>query len=232
MQNIPSVKTENGTAQITFYSDVGGWDGITADGFAAALDDAGSVERIILNLHSYGGDVYEGVTINTLLKKHPAHVRVEIDGAAMSAASFIAMAGDEIAMHEAGLMMIHNAWAIAAGNADDMRELADQLEKVDGTIAAIYAARTRKPLDDIFDVMAAETYFSAEEALLDGFITEIIANKESQDVTAAEVASRFENAPIKVLDRLRYGDRKRDQKQSANRKQFLRRKAAAHFRVG
>lgn len=232
MPQTPSVKTDNGVAQITFYSDVGGWDGINAAGFAAALESAGEVERIVLNLHSYGGDVYEGVTINSLLKNHPAHVRVEIDGAAMSAASFIAMAGDEIAMHEAGLMMIHNAWTVAAGNATEMRELAAQLEKVDETIAGIYAARTRKPLDEIYDLMALESYFTAEEALLEGFTTDILGNKEPQAVAASEVESRYENAPIRVLDRLRYADSRRKCEQSTNRKQYLRRVAAAHFRVG
>lgn len=166
------------TAEVQIYEDVGaGWfGGVTAKDFGADLKDAGPVQTIDVRIASYGGDVNEGLAIYRMLAEHKARVVVHIDGVAASIASVIAMAGDEIIMAEAGSLMIHEAWNIAAGHAKDMRDMADRLERSSGQIADIYAARTKQPLQKIKDWMAATTWFYGQEAVDAGFAQSVAEN--------------------------------------------------------
>jgi len=95
---------------------------------------------------------------------------------AASIASVIAMAGNEIHMSESGFLMIHNAWGIAFGNADEMRTMADLLDKTTASIRDVYVARTGKAADKVKGWMDKETWFTAQEALDNGFVTEIADN--------------------------------------------------------
>lgn len=157
---------------------------------------------ITLRLHSYGGDVYDGVAIYNTLKRHSAKVRVEVDGAAMSAASFIAMAGDEIAMAENAIFMIHDPWTVVMGNARDMRAMADSMDKVRDTITGVYHSRTMLPVVDINDWMAAETYFDADEAFAVGFATEVMPNKGVSDLNASVIRNRWKSCPDHLINKL------------------------------
>ncbi|WP_034085582.1 head maturation protease, ClpP-related, partial [Pseudomonas aeruginosa] len=109
---------------------------------AGALRAIGGDVDVTVNINSPGGDVFEGLAIYNLLREHKGKVTVNIIGLAASAASFIAMAGDEIRIGRAAFLMIHNAWLIAMGNRNDLREIADWLEPFDMTLADIYAQRT------------------------------------------------------------------------------------------
>lgn len=176
-----SFKAKGTEAEIFLYGDIGGggWfsEGVTAKQFADDLKAAGKVDTIQLHINSAGGDVFDGLTIYRLLVDHKARIVVNIDGLAASIASVIAMAGSEIKMSESGFLMIHNAWGIAIGNADDMRTTAELLDKVTGSIRDVYVARTGKSGEAIKSWMDAETWFSAQEALDNGFVTAISDNK-------------------------------------------------------
>ena len=194
---------KNNHAELIFYGDVGGWDGISAAEFQKAVSELGDgIKNITLRLHSYGGDVYDGQAIYNTLKRHSAKVRVEVDGAAMSAASFIAMAGDEIAMAENAIFMIHDPWTVVMGNARDMREMADSMDKVRDTITGVYHSRTGLASDNINDLMAAETYFDASEALEYGFASEVIPNKGIDDMSTSVIRNRWKNCPEFLIEGL------------------------------
>lgn len=173
-----SIKAKGTEADIYLYGDVGdSWfGGVTAKQFADDLKAAGKIDTIHLHINSPGGDVFDGLAIYRLLVDHKAKVIVHIDGLAASIASVIAMAGDEIRMSESGFLMIHNAWGIAFGSAAEMRTMADLLDKTTGSIRDVYVARTQQASDQVKSWMDAETWFSAQEALDNGFITTIADN--------------------------------------------------------
>ncbi|MBH7792416.1 Clp protease ClpP, partial [Clostridioides difficile] len=153
---------DNPDSTITIYEPIGyDWwtgEGVTAKRIAGALRAIGSDVDVTVNINSPGGDVFEGLAIYNLLREHKGKVTVNIIGLAASAASFIAMAGDEIRIGRAAFLMIHNAWLIAMGNRNDLREIADWLEPFDMTLADIYAQRTGIDIDDIVKQMDAETW--------------------------------------------------------------------------
>lgn len=173
-----SIKAKGTEAEIMLYGDVGdSWfGGVTAKQFADDLKALGKVDTINLRINSPGGDVFQGLTIYRLLVDHKARVIVHIDGLAASIASVIAMAGDEIHISESAFLMIHNAWGLALGSAEDMRTMADLLDKTTASIRDVYVARTGKTADEITAWMNAETWFTAADALENGFATEVAAN--------------------------------------------------------
>lgn len=168
------------------------WGGVAPEAFTRAIKDI-TAPVINLRINSPGGSVFAARAIETALREHPAQVRVHIDGLAASAATFIAMAGDEIVMSPGALFMIHNAWSIAFGNASDMRATADLLDKIDGTLVATYAARTKQDPQAIQQWMGAETWFTADEAVENGF-----ADRVAQAEPKAQAAwnlSAYSKAP-------------------------------------
>lgn len=183
-----SIKAKGKEAEIMLYGDVGdSWfGGVTAKQFADDLKAAGSVDTIRLRINSPGGDVFDGLTIYRLLVDHKAKVIVHIDGLAASIASVIAMAGEEIHISESGFLMIHAAWGFAMGGAEDMRTMAALLDRTTASIRDVYMARTGKTETEIKNWMDAETWFSAQEALDNGFATDIADNMR--------VAARFDPA--------------------------------------
>ena len=172
---------KDSSAEVFIYEDVGaGWfGGVTAKDFANDLRSAGKVKTIDVRIASYGGDVIEGLAMYRLLAEHDARVVVHVDSTAASIASVIAMAGEEIILAEAGSMMIHNAWMIAAGNEDELRAQADQLGATSQQLAEIYAARTKNGLPKIKDWMRAETWFRGKEAVDAGFADTVAANVQA-----------------------------------------------------
>lgn len=165
-------------AEIILYGDVGeGWfGGISAATFAKELRGLGQVDQIDLRINSIGGDVFDGMAIYRLLVDHKASVVTHVDGTAASIASIIAMAGEQILIGESASMMIHNAWGIAAGNAADLRALADRMERESQNMADVYAGRSGKPRDHWLALMDAETWFYGKEAVDAGLATETVEN--------------------------------------------------------
>lgn len=157
---------------ISIYSVIGEdfWsgDGFTARRMAAALRSIGKND-VTVNINSPGGDMFEGIAIYNLLREHNAKVTVNVMGIAASAASIIAMAGDEIAMGLGSFMMIHNAWGVAVGNRHDFAEASALFESFDGALLDIYEARTSAKRADIQKMMDAETFMGPTEAVKNGF---------------------------------------------------------------
>lgn len=165
-------------ADVFIYDEIGFY-GVTADQFVQDLA-ALQVATINLRLNSPGGEVFDGVAIYNALKNHKAAVMVTVDGLAASAASFIAMAGNKVTMRRGAQMMIHEASGLCIGSADDMRQLADNLDRVSATIASFYAERAGGTVDDWRERMRAETWFTGAEAVAAGLAD------ESDDFTDAQ----------------------------------------------
>jgi ATP-dependent Clp protease, protease subunit len=155
------------------------WGGVAPQSFVKALREI-TASTIHLRINSPGGSVFGARAIETALREHKAKVVVHIDGLAASAATFIAMAGDEVVMSPGAMFMIHNAWTYAWGNANDLTETAALLAKIDGTLVSTYAKRSGQEPEQIADWMAAETWFTAEEAKEAGLIDRI-----AEDTTEA-----------------------------------------------
>ena len=163
-------------AELMIYTDIGPsmWaDGLTAEAVKAELDAMGEVDEMTVRINSVGGDVFHGAAIYNLIRNHPAHVRVVVDGLAASAASVIAMAGDEIVVAHNALMMIHNPYTLALGDAKELRKTAETLDKVKDTIISAYLAHTSLEPDTISDMMDEETWLTGAEAVEFGFATSV-----------------------------------------------------------
>ena len=181
-------------SKIYLYGTVG-YD-IDANYVRLALDEAdGDLE---LRINSGGGDVFEGQAIYSLLESWKAttgnRVIVYIDGIAASVASVIAMAGSEIHMSSNALMMIHNPWTPSAvGGSDDLRDLANVLDKIRETIVTVYETRSGIDRDAIGLMMDEETWFTAAEAVNFGFADHIV--NASEETVASIKAFNYVNAP-------------------------------------
>ena len=188
-------KIENKAEEATVYIyDEIGWFGVSAEQFVKDLNAITS-PTIHLHLNTPGGAVFDGTAIYNAIKQHTSRVITHIDGLAASIASVIALAGDEVRMSENAFFMIHEPWSIVIGMADDMRHEADLLDKVGGTIAKVYADKTGKTPDEIADFMAAETWFTASEALEAGFIDQIDTAGDEKAKAGLFDLSVFANVP-------------------------------------
>lgn len=174
------------TAEVKIYADIGAdpWmgTGVDAKEFSDALDKL-DVDQIDLRLNSRGGLVWDGIAIMNALARHPANVTVYIDALAASAASFIAMAGDEVVINDHAEMMIHDALGVAVGNAADMKNMLDRLDQMSDNVAGIYAKKAGGDVKDWRKKMSAETWYSADEAVAAG----LADRKESTGVNADDL---------------------------------------------
>lgn len=166
-------------AEVFIYGDIGeSWWGetVAAKDFVkefSALD----ADEITVRINSYGGSVTDGIAIHNAIKRHRASVTVSIDGAAYSIASLIAMAGDRVEMAENALLMIHAPWGYASGNAVDMREMAEILDRYAESMASTYATKSGKDKADILSLLqdGIDHWYSADEAKAEGFVDDITA---------------------------------------------------------
>ncbi|QYA42070.1 Clp protease ClpP [Macrococcoides bohemicum] len=197
-------KTDN-VGQIDIYGEIvpemWRWsDEESAYHFKDTLEKLGDVEEITVNINSPGGDVYEGIAIHNMLKRHKAKVIVNIDGLAASIASVIAMAGDVVRMPNNAMIMIHNAMSGVVGNANDLREVADLLDKVTSTLMNTYLEKTEKlNADTLKALLDAETWLTAEEAFSYGLIDEVITSKKLVACASKEQLTKFNKTPDHVI---------------------------------
>lgn len=142
-----------------------------------------------LRINSPGGSVFGARAIEQALRDYRARgnrVVAHIDGYAASAASFVMLAADEVEIAPGAMVMIHKAWAFAYGNADELTDLAALLNKIDATLVDTYAARTGQDAQQIADWMAAETWFTADEAVAAGFADRIAGAGQMPDEDDAQ----------------------------------------------
>lgn len=182
----PVMAAADGSDVITIL-DVIGYDwwtgeGVTAKRVSAALRQIGA-KPVTVQINSPGGDFFEGVTIYNLLRAHPAKVTVQIVGIAASAASVIAMAGDEIQIAKLGFMMIHNTQWGAAGDRHVMAETAEVMAVFDRAAAEMYAERIGSDAESVAKMLDAETWFGGDGAVEQGFADKVV----DFDVQPAEV---------------------------------------------
>ncbi|WP_244149841.1 ClpP-like prohead protease/major capsid protein fusion protein [Xenorhabdus thuongxuanensis] len=164
--------TSEKAADIYIYDEIGGW-GVSARRFTEDLMALGNLAHINLHIHSPGGEVFDGIAIYNQLKNHPATITVYIDGLAASMASVIAMVGDTVVMPKNAMMMIHKPWGVSWGDANDMRDYADLLDKLENVLIPAYAAKTGKSPEEIAQMLGEETWLSGEECLAHGFADQL-----------------------------------------------------------
>jgi len=179
------------TADIYIYDEIGYW-GVTARQFASNMKALGDLDHINLHIHSPGGDVFDGIAIYNLLNSHTASKTVYIDGLAASMASVIAMVGNPIIMPENAMMMVHKPWGITGGDANDMRDYADLLDKVEAVLIPSYAKKTGKTPDELALMLGEETWMTAQECLEHGFADQIS--------TAVQAMARINSKRIEEFD--------------------------------
>ncbi|MCG3782764.1 Clp protease ClpP [Delftia acidovorans] len=152
-------------------------EGVTAKRVAGALRSLGK-GPVTVNINSPGGDMFEGLAIYNLLREHEGEVNVKVLGLAASASSVIAMAGDTVQIARAGFLMIHNAWVVAMGNRNDLRELAAWLEPFDAAMGDIYASRSGLEAKAIAKLMDSESWIGGAAAVEQGFADELLASDQ------------------------------------------------------
>ena len=185
-RHLKVVNQDDGVTRIDLMDEIGYW-GTTAQDF---VDELLAIDSATIELHvnSPGGDVFDGVAIMNALADHPATVNVVVDGLAASAASYIALAGDTVKMNRASQMMIHDAAGMCWGNAADMETMKALLDRISDTIAGIYADRAGGEAEDWRDLMRAETWYSAVEAVDAGLADEAVSGPKSADEPAEDPA--------------------------------------------
>lgn len=143
-------------------------------------------EDLEIELNSYGGSVFAGSEIYTILKSYPGKVTITVTGIAASAASVIAMAADVVKISPTAQLMLHKAWTTASGNASDFEKEAEVLRGVNESIANAYMLKTGKSKDELLAIMEKETWFTAEKAIEIGLADEILFQEEiqPQDIAA------------------------------------------------
>ncbi len=190
---------DENTAELILYgeiSDISWWgDEVTPKQFKEDLDALGDIDTLNVYINSPGGDVFAGQAIYSMLKRHKATINVYVDGLAASIASLIAMAGDKVIMPANAMMMVHNPWTFAVGNANDFRKLADDMDKIRDSMVVAYESRSALTTDEIIELLDAETWLSAEDCLEYGFCDEIEETKEIAACVDTKYFSMYKNIP-------------------------------------
>ena len=173
-------------------------EGVTAKRVSAILRTFNGGD-VTVNINSPGGDMFEGLAIYNILREYNGRVTVKILGIAASAASVIAMAGDEIRMGLGAFLMIHNCWVGIAANRLGLREMADSLEPFDKAMADIYAARTGGKVEAMQKLMDAESWIGGTDAVAQGFADGLLDSAEAKDGTKASTPQQIAARRLDVI---------------------------------
>lgn len=196
------------------------WTGEEMEGEYITLDKVKETFRQIkgdeveLHLNSKGGDVYASVAIGNYIKDSNKKVNIVIDAIAASGASIIAMAGDKIKMYPNSLMMIHRASALCFGNCEELRKIANDLEKFDKSVLASYKGHFKGSEDELESLIVDETYMTAEECITLGFADEIIENSKDEDEENTDEDISIKNS---LLEKYRLKDFEDKEKSKENK---------------
>lgn len=155
-------------------------EGVTAKSVRDELAKMDKTKPVVARVNSPGGDVFEGVAIRAQLEQWPAGVEIIVDGLAASAASYIATAGDKVSMAEGAMLMVHDPWTFAMGNAAEMQRAAMTLDKIADSMVGAYVKKSGKTTDEVRDTMRAETWMTADEAIAYG-----LADEKTEDSAMA-----------------------------------------------
>ena len=195
----PAIKAaQKDDTAINIYSTIGEYGdgaGMTPRIVSAVLRQAKG-QDVVVNINSPGGDFFDGLAIYSLLKEYDGNVKIRVLGMAASAASVVALAGDEIEIAENGFFMIHNSWTVAMGNKNDMKEVSARLSQFDDSMKNLYAAKTGMDEKKIAKMMDDETWIIGSEAKDMGFATAIMGSEDIEEDEMQEYA----NAAMKKMD--------------------------------
>lgn len=192
---------EDQTADIYIYDEIGGW-GISARRFTEDLLLLGNLSHINLHIHSPGGEVFDGIAIYNQLKNHSATITVYIDGLAASMASVIAMVGDTVIMPKNAMMMIHKPWGVSWGDANDMREYADLLDKLENVLIPAYVAKTGKTTEEITAMLEQETWLDGDECVEHGFADKVIEPVKAMASLTSKRIEEFSSMPSAIKNQI------------------------------
>lgn len=192
---------EDQTADIYIYDEIGGW-GISARRFTEDLLSLGNLSHINLHIHSPGGEVFDGIAIYNQLKNHSATITVYIDGLAASMASVIAMVGDTVIMPKNAMMMIHKPWGVSWGDANDMREYADLLDKLENVLIPAYVAKTGKTTEEITAMLEQETWLDGDECVEHGFADKVIEPVKAMASLTSKRIEEFSSMPSAIKNQI------------------------------
>ncbi|WP_314155007.1 head maturation protease, ClpP-related [Rouxiella badensis] len=178
------IKAANSNANTISIFDVIGSDywgeGVTANRIAGALRSMNG-EDVTVSINSPGGDMFEGLAIYNLLREYSGKVTVKVLAIAASAASIIAMAGDEVQIGRGAFLMIHNCWVYAVGNRHDLARAAQDMEPFDRAMQDIYSTRSGLDASTVSEMMDNETYIGGNDAVEKGFADRLLSADEISD---------------------------------------------------
>ena len=176
--------------ELTIYEDIGeDWYGYGVSAKSVQDQLADMSGDLTVRINSYGGDVFQGHAIYNLIKNYEGKTTVVIDGIAASAASVIAMAGDEVLIPINGMLMIHDPWTFAIGNSEDMLKTAETLDSIKQTIVNVYKEKTGMDDAELSSMMSDETWLDADQAEQFGFAKK----DESHDAVLNKASKRWVN---------------------------------------
>ena len=200
----PSIKAAvaEQSNSITMYGVIGDsyssyyGEGVTLSRVDAALRSIGDNE-VDVYINSPGGDMFEGIAIYNRLREHPKKVTVKVIGLAASAASIIAMAGEERLIAKSAFLMIHNCWSYFVGNRHELRSIADQLEEFDTSMRDVYIDTSGTPEKDIEEMMDREAYLSGRSSVDKSFMTGYLS---ADEITTEATPEDTQTNALKALD--------------------------------
>jgi ATP-dependent Clp endopeptidase proteolytic subunit ClpP len=198
------IRAQGETSRIDIYDDIGAdsfWGGgVSAADFRQALADVkGALE---VHINSAGGDVFDGIAIAEAIRDRKGPVTTVVDGLAASIASVIAQAGAKRVMAPGSMLMVHDAWGAAQGNAAELAKMASTLDQVSANLASVYAARSGRTAGEWRDAMRDETWFTADEAVNAGLADEV-AGAGARLPDGLDIEQLAARAPVRIAARLR-----------------------------
>ena len=196
MKKYYALETNGSEADVYIFGDITSWEWLESDVSSYTLSKElneldTKIETINVHINSYGGEVAEGLAIYNMLRNHKAKVRTYCDGFACSIASVIFMAGEERIMSNASLLMVHNAWMYTAGNANQLRKDADDLEKITQASINAYMQNINITEEKLKELLDDESWILPSEALEMGFATSIVGEKITEKAAASARKALF-----------------------------------------
>jgi len=195
-----TAETENRKLRLNIYDAIGAdWSGggVTPQQVAQSIAEAGEIDQIDVHINSPGGVAFDGVAIYNQLVNFPGLVNVFVDGLAASAASIIAMAGQQRVVNKGGVIMIHNASAVTMGTKETHAKQVAVLDKLDRQIAKIYSKTTGNDPDEMLAMMKEETWMDCDDALVGNFATHV-APAQAEACVSPAIMNFYNNVPPQV----------------------------------
>lgn len=197
-------EAETNVIEVYIYGEIGGW-GITANQFIQdlkAVDDG--VSPVVVAFNTNGGDLFEGLAIHNALNRLGERCTGRVDALAASAGSVAVCGAHRVVMASNAMLMIHNPYTWAGGDAEELRRVADVLDQAFEVIIAAYKAKAPE-IDEaeLRRMVNDETWLTAEEALALGLADEVGSGVKVQACLGQGTAmARYRNTPQALLDQL------------------------------